>query len=475
MYNTVRQLLNRSHYSIVESFEIEGRSATFSEIPSFLRQSKAGAYLDRWTRKLRDGNSGLWSHQSKALNFFGQGKDVAISTGTASGKSLVFQVAAMHKLLIDQSARIVVFCPLRALVTDQLHGWRTIAREFHFDETTIGQIDGSVDRKSRDQILKHARVIVMTPDVCHAWLMAQMSTPTVKEFLKSLQLIIIDEAHTFEGVFGSNFAFLMRRLIAARNFLIGDISTSTPLQFIAATATISNPKDHLNNLTGNKFEVIDHNSDGAPLHKRFVAHVAYPGGPDSIVTFVADLQKRILEQETAGGFITFIDSRKGVERLALASQPDMDELSLHPLVVPYRSGFTVDQRREIEIRLQKGKLKGVISTSALELGVNLPHLQVGFNVGIPATRKSYIQRLGRVGRNSPGAFIVIAPHDAFRSYGTTLAEYHQMSVEPSHLYLDNRFVQFAHGRCLSDELDALVAPSSLPRRVQWPKGLQRNL
>ena len=189
---------------------------------------------------------------------------------------------------------------------------------------------------------------------------------------------------------------------------------------------------------------------------------------------VRQLHEHMLSEPTEGGFITFLDSRKGVEGLA-ASHKQTEEMEPSELidsldVLPYRAGFAPEDRSKIEQRLQEGRLRGVVSTSALELGIDLPHLRVGFNVGVPESRRAYRQRLGRVGRAAPGAFVIVAPKDAFARYGTSFREYHEMSVEPSYLYLDNRFMQFAHGRCLADELESVNAPPKTPAKIVWPAG-----
>ena len=119
-----------------------------------------------------------------------------------------------------------------------------------------------------------------------------------------------------------------------------------------------------------------------------------------------------------------------------------------------------------------GTLRGVVSTSALELGIDISSLRVGLNLGVPPTRKAYRQRLGRIGRRGTGVFVVIASPNAFQMYGTSFREYHKMSVEPSYLYLGNRFMQFAHARCLAVELESLGAPSKTPTRVAWPDGFR---
>ena len=352
-----------------------------------------------------------------------------------------------------------------------------MARSLEHPEDIIGLIDGSVPVRDREDVLRRSRIIMMTPDVCHAWLMSRLSLPTVRNFVRALSTLVMDEAHTLEGVFGSNFSFLIRRLIAARNHLLRDEKKADELQLVAATATIANPDTHMKRLTGSDFFVVDHDDDGAPQHERIVAHLACPMGEERQVAKV--LHNRVLADGREGGFITFLDSRKGVEGLVVASQDteatEFDELLGDADVLPYRAGYDSQDRQKIEQRLQSGSLRGVVSTSALELGINIPNLRVGFNIGVPGTRKAYRQRLGRVGRTGPGAFVVVAPPGEFRRYGTTFREYHEMSVEPSYLYLDNRFMQFAHGRCLAVELESLTAPLKLPRRATlWPQGFEER-
>lgn len=470
MHQIARDILQDGGFTVVDSIEIPGRPAEFARVPRFLFDSRIGIHLGRRSPGAGSEASGLWAHQVRALEALGRGENLVISTGTASGKSLVFRAIALHKVLLDPHSRVVVFYPLKALVADQLRGWRDLAREMELGEEMIGRIDGSVPPKERDEVLRRARVIVMTPDVCHAWMMSRLSLPVVRQFVGALSTLVLDEAHTLEGVFGSNFAFLLRRLIAVRNHLLGGLAGTRPLQIVAATATIANPGEHLKRLTGSEFSVVDHREDGAPRYERVVAHVACP--PGDAFSVAKDLQQRVLKPESQGRFITFVDSRKGVETLAVATREDMEALSNAPGVLPYRAGYHERDRHQIEERFRSGGVRGIVSTSALELGIDIPDLQTGFNVGIPPTRKAYRQRLGRVGRTGPGAFFVIAPANAFEAYGMSFEEYHRMSVEPSYLYLDNRFMQFAHGRCLADELDAVAASAELPHRGHWPQGFR---
>lgn len=479
MNDAIRAALSHDHFGVVEQFEVPGRSARHGPIPPYLFGSPVGRYLRETLRGALPASQRtrpLWRHQTDALKALGQGKNVVVSTGTASGKSLIFRALAFHHLFQVPASRAAVFYPLKALAGDQTAGWHRMAAALGMAEGTIGRIDGSVPTASRDQILRDARIVVMTPDVCHAWLMSRLSVPPVRDFLRHLSTVVLDEAHTLEGVFGSSFAFLVRRMIAARNHLLRGGPAIRPLQFVAASATIADPGNHLRLLTGSEFEVLDHTADGSPRHPCLVAHVACP---DLGMQTARALQGRLLADGRDGGFITFLDSRKGVERLALehADEPaatEVEALVENAAVLPYRAGFSAKDRRLIEDRLRAGTLRGVVSTSALELGIDIPHLRVGLNVAYPPSRKAYLQRLGRVGRSGPGAFLVIAPPLVFRRNGTTLREYHSMAVEPAYLYLDNRFMQYAHARCLSRELEALGAPNDTPTRVEWPSGFRQT-
>lgn len=474
MHKALSHLLQGGQIGVVEQFRLPERAARHGQIPRFLFDSRVGLFLHRQSTEAK-WPAALWSHQAEALEALGRGENVVVSTGTASGKSLIFRALAFHKCLLEQGSRVLIFYPLKALAADQIRGWQAMAKLLDVPAELIGRIDGSVPVAEREAILDRSKVVIMTPDVCHAWLMSRLSLPVVKSFVRSLSTLVMDEAHTLEGVFGSNFAFLIRRLIAARNHLLGNDQSVPLLQLVAATATIENPAEHLKRLTGAEFYVVDHTADGAQQHERLVAHVECAEGEEFQVT--AALHEHALKHGQGGGFITFLDSRKGVERLALKSQhgrktPELGDLLGSADVLPYRSGYDASDRTKIEQRLKSGSLRGIVSTSALELGIDIPHLCLGINIGVPASRKAYRQRLGRVGRTGPGIFVIVAPRHAFSAFGTSFREYHELSVEPSYLYLDNRFMQFAHGRCLAVELESMGASTSIPTGVAWPRGFR---
>ena len=191
----------------------------------------------------------------------------------------------------------------------------------------------------------------MTPDVCQAWLMARLAMPAIRKFVGSLSTLVMDEAHTLEGVFGSNFGFLIRRDHSGTQSL-DRVSKPEPSAFNSSRPPLRSPipVEHMKLLTGENFTVVDHEADGAPHYGQIVAHVACPEGDELIVA--KELQHQVLTNGRDGAFITFLDSRKGVETLAMSTQKDIDDTLGGPKVASYRSGFTSEDRQRIEQQLR---------------------------------------------------------------------------------------------------------------------------
>ena len=415
-------------------------------------------------RSVAKGNT-LWLHQALALELLDRGKNVVISTPTASGKSLIFQMWTFHSLNQDKNSTALIFYPTKALANDQARRWKEGCYDLGIPGETVNLINGDVPTGKRDAILRDSRIIIMTPDVCHAWLIRRAGAPDPRNFLAGLRTVVIDEAHTYEGTFGSNAAYMLRRLTSASTRAGSD---SGP-RIIAATATILDPAAHMNKLTGLDFSVVDEESNGAPRHTRTLHHLpVYPNvkAPESTV---AHLITSIIDADPEAQVIAFHDSRQGIERIAQAvNRPDS--------VLPYRSGYLPDQRRDIENRLQKNEIRAVIATSALELGIDMPDLNYGINLDLPPSRKQFHQRLGRIGRSRPGTFIVLAAPTKFSSYGETMTEYYENSVEPSHLYLDNEYITFQQALCLKRELEQHGSDTRVPPKdCSWPTGFEETL
>ncbi len=209
------RLINAKVVSSVDRLDLPSRPERSAAIPDAYRSGSPGRWLTN-DDKLR---GRVWLHQAKAMAIAAEERNLVISTGTASGKSLVFQSAAFRVLDEDDEAAVIVFYPLKALSNDQLIAWRRAAEFAGFRAGDIVKVDGDILRPSRAKLLENSRVALMTPDVCQAWLLNEISNPAHRAFLARTRLVVIDEAHVLEGVFGSNFAYLFRRLCAAR-FLV---------------------------------------------------------------------------------------------------------------------------------------------------------------------------------------------------------------------------------------------------------------
>ena len=456
------QMIRAGDLTCVDRLDLPARSPRRAAIPEAFRSGAPG----RWLMNDPELRGKLWRHQVKAMKAAAGGNNVIVSTGTASGKSLIFQSIAFRTLDLDGEASVLVFYPLKALANDQLKSWRETAEMAGLGRTLVDKIDGSIPRRDRAEKLQKARIVLMTPDVCHAWLMQELSNPDHQDFIARTALIIIDESHVLEGVFGSNFAYFFRRLYGARYRILQLRKRRVPLQVVAASATIRDPDRHLQNLTGMQYVTVDESDNGSPRSVQSIVHLQTIESDKGYGTVL----RRLVTESDAGSCIAFIDSRMGAERIAVQADH-------HEQIKPYRSGYESDDRVAIEDALREGAVRGVVSTSALELGIDIPSLSVGLNAGVPGSRKSFRQRLGRVGRTGPGVFGIVAPSFSFGRFGMTLLDYYQASVEPSYLYLQNRFMQFAHARCLAEELEMLgiSGRKRVPARVPWPDGFSDKL
>jgi DEAD/DEAH box helicase domain-containing protein len=398
---------------------------------------------------------GLYKHQSQAIREALAGNDLCIATSTASGKSLVFITAALEILLRDPMAKILAFYPVRALIQDQLEKWRTILDPLHIN---LGFIDGSVDVGLRLNILARSRVVLMTPDVAHAWLLKNIGHRYVDLFLRRVRLLIMDEAHVYDGVFGTNMAYFLRRFQAF----------SPNHQVICCTATIGEPSDFMEKLVGRTMRVFDIEADTSARPQKTILLCRRSQGNSFQNT--VELLKSITKLSDAR-FLAFGDSRKMVERIVAATyrqqnatqdqaQPgenaeDEDDLLENdlptlPSILPYRAGYEAEDRHEIQNALSHGELSGVVATSALELGLDIGEIKVVLLLNSPPSVKSLLQRLGRAGRRSPAVCIVLDDQENIES----LQSYLSRQMEASWLYLDNRYIQYANALCAAYELSA---------------------
>jgi DEAD/DEAH box helicase domain-containing protein len=343
----------------------------------------------------------LYSHQVKAIKTLQEGKDIVVSTPTASGKSFIYNLPIIEKIIRNKKTRGLYIFPLKALEQDQLRGFQNLTSIIHHQGVTAHIYDGDTSPADRKKIKKCLpNIIITNPDMLHRGILAYHRDWA--EFFSDLSFVVIDEVHTYRGIFGSHLSQIIKRLKR-----ICLVYNSTP-QFILSSATIRNPADFCKKLTGKDIEVISDN--GAPRSGQHFIFI----NPESSTTF---LSAQIFIHCIKYGLrtIAFTKSRKVTELINMWVQ--QLEPGLKDAVSSYRAGFLSDERRFIEDKLSSGELKGVISTSALELGIDIGYLDACLLVGYPGTIINTWQRGGRVGRSGHESIIVlIADQDALDQY-----------------------------------------------------------
>ncbi|MGZ4198034.1 MAG: DEAD/DEAH box helicase [Solirubrobacteraceae bacterium] len=348
----------------------------------------------------------LYSHQAAALQAAFEGPTM-ITTGTASGKSLCFQLPTLEVLTSDRTARALYLYPTKSLAQDQ-------ARALHafglHKQIRPAIYDGDTPRSERAAIRKRSNLILTNPDMLHVGILPHHER--WDDLLANLAFVVVDEAHVYRGVFGSHVANVLRRLRR-----LASIHGTAP-RFILASATIANPLDLAQRLTGLEgFELID--ADGAPRAERRIAMWNPPlldenlGLRGSALSEAAELFSELIA--SGARTICFMKSRKGVELILRHARDRLDD-ELADRVAPYRAGYTPAQRQEIQRKLTAGELLGVVATDALELGIDIGELDAAICVTFPGTVASLRQMWGRAGRRGRGLAVYIAGEDALDQF-----------------------------------------------------------
>lgn len=464
----ISALLGKLAIPISEIVTLPAQAAAYLPVPHGLDQRVIASLQSNYPQ-------GLYSHQARAIQAFLQGQDVCLATPTASGKSLVFMASAIHLALSDPEARILALYPAKALIQDQLEKWK---QALILHKLSASFIDGSVATSARVALLNQHRVILMTPDVLHAWLLPRADEKEMGQFLASLRLLILDEAHVYDAVFGTNMTYLLHRLQAL----------SPVGRIIASTATIGAPGEVMARLTGRPFFVLDAEDDGTNRPERDL--VILRGDPQEDSQAAVPLL-HALQQLPSLRYLAFADSRKKVERLVSRLHSHTRNGNEHGVpetkpripdeaqVLPYRAGYEEEDRRTIQAALGQGSLAGVVSTSALELGLDIGDLQIVILLGVPVSMRSFWQRIGRVGRRERGLCLIFDNQGlADRTRGGMNA-FLARPLEPSWLYLENRNLQFTQALFTAQELaNGLHGGSGLEAFADLPetfRGFVRDL
>jgi DEAD/DEAH box helicase domain-containing protein len=356
----------------------------------------------------RAGIERLYSHQREALKA-AAAANLVITSGTASGKSLAFNLPVLDGIARDPKRRALYLYPTKALAQDQARKLAAL-RPPGLREAIY---DGDTPREERPSIRRRNNLVLTNPDMLHVGLLPNHKS--WGDFLANLGWVVVDEAHTYRGVFGSHVANVLRRLRRmARAY-------GAEPRFLLTSATIANPVELAERLVGEPFELID--DDGAPRSGREIAMWNPPlidkasGARRSALSEAADLLAELVSHGVRT--ICFLKSRRGIEliqRFAKESLERRGKPELAARIAPYRGGYTPQQRREIEARLSSGELLAVVATDALELGIDIGELDAAICVTFPGTVASLRQMWGRAGRQRRGLAVYVAGADALDQF-----------------------------------------------------------
>jgi DEAD/DEAH box helicase domain-containing protein len=363
------------------------------------------AELDARVRD-RLGIDALYTHQADAWDAAQRGEHVIVTTGTASGKTLAFNLPVLDAIARQPKTRALYLYPTKALAQDQLRS----LQDLRVPGVKAAIYDGDTEIDRRWQIRKWANLVLTNPDMLHVGLLPHHERWA--DALHNLRYVVVDEAHVYRGVFGSHVGNVLRRLRRAAAMY------GAEPQFLLASATIANPGELARSLVGLDARVVDR--DGSPKAERTVVlwnpelldeelgvRASALGDASRLL---ADLAQRGLRT------ICFAKSRKAAELIHRFASERISDPDIRSRLAPYRAGYTPAQRRDIERRLVEGELLGVSATDALELGIDIGLLDCAISVGFPGTVASLRQQWGRAGRRGHGLAILVASEDALDQY-----------------------------------------------------------
>ncbi|MCD6639875.1 MAG: DEAD/DEAH box helicase [Nocardioides sp.] len=384
---------------------LPARPAVLADWPAWVPDDVRAAYV-------RAGIEQPWRHQVVAAEHAHAGQHVVLSTGTASGKSLAYQLPALAAIRAargprgERGAGVLYLAPTKALAHDQLAGLEALGLDVRFSAH-----DGDSSREERDWTREHAEYVVSNPDMLHRSLLP--SHQRWSRLLGSLRFVVVDECHHYRGVFGAHVAHVLRRLrrVCA---MYGAHPT-----FVLASATAAEPAATASRLTGLDVVAVSH--DDSPRGEVSLAlweppltgHAGEQGAPvrRAASSEVADLLADLVAEDVRT--LAFIRSRRGAEQVAMTAAELLAEVdpSLPGRVAAYRGGYLPEERRALEAALRRGDLMGLAATSALELGIDVSGLDAVLIAGFPGTRAAFWQQVGRAGRGAQDALGVLVARD----------------------------------------------------------------
>lgn len=383
------RLINSKNYkgSIKHIFEIEekeGNYKSFDNLSEVVKQKLLNINIDK-----------LYKYQNDSYDLIHKKQNIAIISPTASGKTLAFHLPIYD--FLKKGEKAIYVYPTKALARDQERQIYNITPDIK-----TGIYDGDTPQEDRKKIRESSQIIFTNPEMIHYSILPYHTNWS--NFLSRLSFVVFDEAHIYNGVFGSNVASLIRRMKRVFKFYEKDVT------FIFSSATVGNPEEFFKNLYGEDIKIIS--SDDAPRNKKIYFFMKTPDDR-SLYSEAIWIVETLIKENYRG--ICFMKSRKGVELLYRYLRERLDD-EYKKRLLPYRAGYSKGKRREIEKKLLKGEISFVISTTALELGIDIGDLDITLIVGYPGTISSFLQESGRSGRRSTGYTIFLGEKDPLNEY-----------------------------------------------------------
>ena len=434
--------------------------ADFADFP-------AGLHSDIRTYLTSHNIPRLYTHQAEMFEKAQNGENVVITTSTASGKTLSFLLPVLQEVLEDPLTRAVFVYPTKALAADQYRALQPFLEYFGEGRISAGVYDGDTMAAERSRIRKSANIILTNPEMLNAAFLPNHSKYGFDFIFANLKYIVIDELHSYRGAFGAHLANIFRRM----KRVCGYYRSKT--QFLCSSATIANPVELAERICGEKFELIDQDGSPAPEKEyRIVQPPEIKGTNDKIYgrrsasSVAADLIPELVEEDRH--FIAFGRSRRNVEVILKESRDKLDAAGFlghggSGKIAGYRGGYTPLERREIERKMTDGELSGLVSTNALELGIDIGKLDSTVIVGYPGTRASFWQQTGRAGRSGEKCVnYLILENQPFDQYIAVDPEWlFSRASESAVVDPDNLLIQLAHIRAAAAEMPLSLDDAAL--------------
>ncbi len=424
--------------------EIEGRKGQYAPLPEELHTEIKSILKKRGVNR-------LYAHQEQAWQYAREKRHFAVVTPTASGKTLTYNLPVLQEMLEQPDAKAMYLFPTKALSQDQMTEIHTMITLLERD-IKVYTFDGDTPSSARKAIRKQGNIVVTNPDMLHQGILPHHTK--WMQFFQHLKYVIIDEMHTYRGVFGSHMTNVLRRLQRICNFYRSD-----PL-FIFCSATIANPRQHVEKLLEKPVEIIS--ESGAPVSPKAVLFYNPPvvnkelGIRASYISHARTISRTLIQHNIQT--ILFALSRLNVEVLTKylkdAFEGNRESLSQLEKIAGYRGGYLPKRRRAIEKGIRSGQIKGVVSTNALELGIDIGNLDVAVLAGYPGTISSTWQQLGRAGRRGKSALgVFVARSHPIDQFLMQHPEYF-FSKSPEHARInpDNLMILVDHIKCACFEM-----------------------